>query len=301
MRKARVFISCGQRDEREKSSGKAAYHYFHSRGFEPYFAERMHSPEALTEHIFMFLKNSEYFVFIDFGRDRLRKSKRKRRGSLFVNQEIAIAAFLKIPGLGFLEKNIKREGILDYTIFNAFPFSTVEEIIRRLEEETSKWDPESVNELSLSYDPSFDSKNFVMQNHPSRPLSDWWHIQVENRNKTKHAYSCLGYISRIWNEDTAADINVPSIELLWSGFGVPSLNIWAGHKRDLDAFYVQHGIDEIRFQSRQIHTSNPRYNLPRLSRGTYKIEYTVIASNYEIASREFTLEFHAGRENIGFY
>ena len=95
MRKARVFISCGQSTDREKNIGLAVEAYFkNERRFETYFAERVHSSDALTENIFSFLSQSEYFIFIDFKRDSIGGN--DYRGSLFVNQEIAIATFLKL-------------------------------------------------------------------------------------------------------------------------------------------------------------------------------------------------------------
>jgi hypothetical protein len=53
----------------------------------------------LTENIFRHLKASEYYVFIDFCREVIDNA--SYRGSLFVNQELAIATFLQIPGIGF--------------------------------------------------------------------------------------------------------------------------------------------------------------------------------------------------------
>ena len=66
MRSAQVFISCGQRSEREKQIGLEVQKHFSSRGFDTYFAEKVHSPEALTENIFRSLDRSEYFVSVDF-------------------------------------------------------------------------------------------------------------------------------------------------------------------------------------------------------------------------------------------
>lgn len=68
MRNARVFISCGQKTKTEVNIGRSVEDYFRGREFETYFAERVHSSEALTENIFRFLRQSEYFVFIDFKR-----------------------------------------------------------------------------------------------------------------------------------------------------------------------------------------------------------------------------------------
>lgn len=206
MRKARLFISCGQASDREKNIGLEVERYFQSRGFETYFAEKVHSPEGLTEHIFKFLKESEYFVFIDFKRSKL--SEAEFRGSLFVGQEIGIATFLKIPGLGFLEKGIRREGILNYQIHNAFYFEDGTEIINKLRDETAGWQTESANELLLTYNKVNDSLGVVLNNDQNL-ISDWWHIEVVNRNTHKHALACSGYVTRIKDLESNSSWEIP--------------------------------------------------------------------------------------------
>lgn len=298
MRKARVFISCGQRIERETNIGLKVERYFRKRGFDTYFAEKVHSPEALTEHIFAYLKESEYFVFIDFKRDKI--SDEEYRGSLFVNQEIGISTFLKIPGIGFYEEHVRREGILNFQIYNAIPFRDGEEIIAKLKKETKNWDPESVNELFLSYDKSYDPKNLTINNHPQKPLSDWWHIEVKNRNKSKHAFSCLAYLSQVKNIDTEEIIEIPTIELYWSGLGDYTVNILADGKREFDALYVIQSEKKVRFQGRRLTTTAPRFQLPILENGTYLLEYSVVSSNFETASRRFLLKHPGSHTDIEF-
>lgn len=297
MRKARVFISCGQSTDRERNIGLEVERYFRGRGFETYFAEKVHSPEGLTEHIFKYLKESEYFVFIDFKRCKL--SEGEFRGSLFVGQEIGIATFLKIPGLGFLEKGIRREGILNYQIHNAFYYEDGTEIINKLKEETIEWQTESVNELLLTYNPENDSRGVVLNNDPNL-ISDWWHIEVVNRNLHKHALACSGYVTKI--RDLESDIfwEIPTIELIWSGIGVDTVNILAGSKRELDGFFLIRGTGEVRFNVRTMTTTNLRFNLPVLTPGNYLIEYSVISSNFEIASSEFVLKLPAKSGAIEF-
>jgi hypothetical protein len=136
-------------------------------------------------------------LFIDFRREDI--SKTEVRGSLFVAQEIAIAAFLKIDGLGFYEMGIKREAILNYLIYNALPFSNEEEIFGRLEKKTKEWDKNSVNELRLSDNPNNVSRNYELRNHREKLYTDWRHIEVHNKHKSKHALSCLAYLSNIEN------------------------------------------------------------------------------------------------------
>ncbi|MGB7532961.1 MAG: hypothetical protein WA977_08335 [Halobacteriota archaeon] len=227
----------------------------------------MHSPDALTENIFTFLRQSEYFVFIDFKRENINKN--EFRGSLFVNQELAIATFLRLPGLGFCEKGVKREGILDYHLYNPFTFEEEKEIIEILEKETKKWDINSVNELKIMYDPKATSKNFVLSDSPGQPLSDWYHLEIKNRNKSRDAFSCLGYVTRIKNLNNNEEYEIPPIELIWSGIGQIMVNIMGGTPRELDAFWVIHGEDKIRFHQRPMTTDNPRYVLPDLPKGKY--------------------------------
>ena len=299
MRKARVFISCGQRTEREKNIGIEVDLYFKERGFDTYFAEKVHSPEALTEHIFTYLRDSEYFVFIDFKREKINEN--DYRGSLFVNQEIGISTFLKIPGIGFHEKNVKREGILNFQIYNAFSFEDGTEIIAKLREKTSDWDSNSINELYMSHDSVNNHKDIVLSNHQNKPLTDWWHVEVKNRNKRKHAFSCMAYLSKITNLQSNNIINIPTIELIWSGLGDYSVNIMADGKREFDAIFIIHDDNKIRFQSRELTTTSPRFQLPILDNGEYLLEYTVVSSNFEAARREFILKHLGTYQDIKFF
>lgn len=297
-RKARVFISCGQSNDREKKIGLAVESYFKEKKFETYFAEEVHSPEALTESIFSFLQKSEYFVFIDFKREKMETN--EIRGSLFVNQEIAIATFLKLQGLGFSEKGVKQEGILKYQIFNAFPFEDETEILKKLEEETKDWDNESVNELYLSYDPETTTKDTKLIDAKNQPLSDWYHLVVENRNKNKHAFSCIGYITKIKNLNSGQVIMPPTNEIIWAGIGDISVNIMANGKRELDAFYVRRDDEKIHFHQRPLKTTNQKYWLPDLPKGKYFITYTIISSNFPMVSKDFRIIYENTQSSIYF-
>lgn len=298
MRNARVLISCGQLNDREIKIGKAVEEYFKTRNFETYFAEKVHSSDALTENIFKFLQNSEYFVFIDFKRDKLKEN--LCRGSLFVNQEIGIATFLNLEGIGFVEKGTKREGILDYHIHNAFAFEDGTEIITVLEKETTEWDNNSANEITIEYNPKNVSKNIELTNHPAKVLSNWYHLEVINRNKSKHAFSCLAYITKIIDLSNEKEIEVPSNELIWAGISDISANILGGSRKELDAFYVLQNENKILFHQRPLGTTNPRYRLPDLKFGIYVLEYTIISTNFENVSKRYVLNFEDSIENIKF-
>lgn len=104
--RARIFISCGQMKDTEEE--KIAYQLkdrLYSEEYEPYVAIKEQTTKGLKENIFSMLEKSEYILFIDFKREQLYSSGKKiYRGSLFSNQELAIAAYLEISIIAFQEE-----------------------------------------------------------------------------------------------------------------------------------------------------------------------------------------------------
>ena len=68
--KARVFISCGQRPE-ELDIAEDIATIVSQMNFEPYIARNQQTLKGVVENIFSKLQESEYFLFIDFKRERL--------------------------------------------------------------------------------------------------------------------------------------------------------------------------------------------------------------------------------------
>src|SRR5208283_363343 len=120
--KARVFISCGQSKESEEVLiAQRIEKELIAMGFEPYIAVAEQSLKGVKENIFTKLRSSEYFLFIDFKRERLFKGNDPfvdtgaHRGSLFSHQELAIAAFQDYDVLAFQEASVKKDdGILKF-------------------------------------------------------------------------------------------------------------------------------------------------------------------------------------------
>jgi hypothetical protein len=82
--------------------------------------------------------------------------------------------------------------------------------------------------------------------------------------------------------------------------GVFSVKILAGQNREFDAFYAIHGKDQVHFSTRKITTTNPRYKMPILSKGLYKLKYFVVADNFELAEQTFILDFKDIPQSIKF-
>jgi predicted nucleic-acid-binding Zn-ribbon protein len=286
VRKARVFISCGQKPE-EKPIGLKVAKYLRRKGFDPYFAEEIQTPEALTKEIFDSLRNSEYFVAINFQRKKLKKGD---IGSLFIQQEFAIAAFLRISMIAFHKGNIKPAGVGEHLILKSIAFESYENIIRYLSREVKKWDPNSTHQLKL--ESGNHHSNFVTANAPpGTPLSNWFHIVVQNRSNSIYCKNCYGYIEMISDLKAnkllfgAGDYKT---ELLWAGTNDVTVNIPQGGKRDLDMLTWYQGTNIVTFQQR---TTSTGYKYPDLPFGKYYIVYGVISDNFPTAKIEIEIEF----------
>jgi hypothetical protein len=97
---ARIFISCGQnKDTDEARIASAIKIKAQSLGFDPYVAVDVQTLRGLRESIFAQLENSEYFIFVDFKREKLADNLNEYRGSLFSHQELALASYLDIDVL----------------------------------------------------------------------------------------------------------------------------------------------------------------------------------------------------------
>jgi len=115
MLKPRVFISCGQREgASEREIASRVREIVEQLGFEPYVAFQHQSLEGFKEGVVSKLRRSEYFLFIDFPREKIESG--ECRGSLFSHQELAIAAELELDVAIFQQKGLERNGILNYVM-----------------------------------------------------------------------------------------------------------------------------------------------------------------------------------------
>lgn len=136
-----IFIGCGQRTDEEKELGeKISRLVKEMTDFEPYFAEYQHSLIGLTTNIFNALYESSAFIAVMHRRDLISESDALYRGSVWIEQEIALASFIvqtlgvNLPSKAYLENGIIQEGVRGYIHLNPMPFSSSEEILEELKE-----------------------------------------------------------------------------------------------------------------------------------------------------------------------
>jgi hypothetical protein len=135
-----VFISCGQSSEEERSLGRTIARLVAEKtGFEGYFAQNQQTLQGVTRGVFDALQNAAGFIAIMHRRDQLSEDSAELRGSVWVEQEIAIAAFmvqslgLRLPCRAYVQRGIRREGVRGFILLNSVEFDTPDEILADLE------------------------------------------------------------------------------------------------------------------------------------------------------------------------
>ena len=120
--KSRVFLSCGQRPK-ENDTARKLKALLERRGFDVYVAIDVQTLLEINERIIRELKNSDYYLFVNFQREHLGRSV-KCRGSLFSNQELAIAYSLGFEHILVVNQDgVEPEGVLRYIGINTEKFS----------------------------------------------------------------------------------------------------------------------------------------------------------------------------------
>ena len=133
--KSRVFLSCGQQPKERDVARKLAA-LLRTYGFEVYIAINAQTILEINAGIIGELKNSDCYLFVNFCRDKIAG---KYRGSLFSNQELAIAYAFGFERILIVNQtDILSEGMLQYIGVNTETFedftdccTVVERAIRR--------------------------------------------------------------------------------------------------------------------------------------------------------------------------
>jgi len=122
--KSKVFVSCGQANDAEREVARNIGKMLEGRGFQVYIAVDVQTIHDINGGIIRELKDSDCYLFVNFRRDKInRKSGGQYRGSLFSNQELAIAYALGFKNLLVInERGLLLEGILRYMGINTETF-----------------------------------------------------------------------------------------------------------------------------------------------------------------------------------
>ena len=294
--RAKVFVSCGQRKNTEEAALSIKIkELLEGKGFEPYIAIEQQSLSGLSENIFRELNTSDYYLFVDFKREQL-ANMASCRGSLYTNQELAIAAFLKKPVIAFQETGVEsNDGMLGSLQVNPIPFSDRIILCEMIDKEVEErgWDNRSKNKLEISY-LRFVDTNLIINGQfiPAR----FFHLNVENKNLEKNALDCYAYAIRIFDKRKNQEVPVKAVELKWAGYVFPNATILKKLPRPLDAFFIFKGKpNELRFTS---YSDSTEFMASIVGPGDFEITYEVASANFPEAIASFVIHLDNDIEKI---
>jgi len=302
--RARVFISCGQnKASDEVSIALGIRDRLQELGFDPYIAVQEQSLRGLKENIFEQLRESEYFVFVDFKRERLcgfsadsilawclrslKPGNPVHRGSLFYHQELAIASYLDMPVLAFQELGVKRDdGILGFLQTNAIPFTDRNLLPNVIADEMQRrsWNPHWKNDLVIERNPAQRSDTRLVDIGKE---AGFFHINVRNRHRRKIATNCYVYLEKAISVESGAEIPFKAVEFRWAGYDQPNAHVPPQKARPVDAFFIlRDAPTRLLFNTFSTATDF----VPRIeAAGQYELTYLVASDNFPIARASFTL------------
>jgi hypothetical protein len=236
---ARVFISCGQRPG-EIEIAERVKKMLDGLQFEAYVARTDQRLRSVPENVFERLRNTEYFLFIDFRREKIDN---EYRGSLFSHQELAIAAFLEIDNdvLVFQEKGVmERDGMIGAFQANAIPFPGRSNLVETIEQHVKEnWRNDWRRKLALEQanDPDCEAVQ-----RTSGTVGYFFHIKVRNRHIRATARNCYSYLRSV-RDATGHMTQFEAAELRWAGCYFANAIIPSGNfVRRFDALWFDSGV-----------------------------------------------------------
>lgn len=293
--RAKVFISCGQQKGSERHIADGIKAKLEKLGYEAYVAVQQQTLQGLKENIFRKLETSEYFVFIDFKREELKKPV-KCRGSLFSHQELAIASYLGLEVIALQESGVaKGDGLMKVLQVNSKDFAEsdrehVPRIVAEMVRE-SNWSPHWKNQLEIAAVPCRQVDIDFGASPQTWKRCRFFQISVTNRHRFKPAVSTCVYLERLYDKSRQRVCLLETTEFKWSGFEFPYALIAPGSERYFDGFFVVHeNPTQPLFLT---HTTSGQYRRSIPGQGDYELTYAVVSQSFPPVRATFQL--HVGQ------
>ncbi|MDY6856787.1 MAG: hypothetical protein SWO11_19170 [Thermodesulfobacteriota bacterium] len=218
----KIFISCGQADAEERQIAAEVSTLLVKQGFPPpYVAIQTQTIQDVNFSIISNLRNSDYYIFIDFAREKIGSlggSAPLFRGSVFTNQELAIAYVLEFQEVLYLQQEgVNLEGLGKYLLSNAVKFKNKSEVPQIVEQEVKKknWLPTYSRHLTVGAPTHGQAAQYT--DHTGIYGQYIWLLEVQN---LRHDTAAFNTVVRV-NEITLPGgnrISCPDREFLkWAG------------------------------------------------------------------------------------
>ena len=290
----KVFISCGQDNPQEIQVANQIYKWLLLQGFDPYVAINTQSILELNTGIIAELKRSDFYLFINFRREHfqhrwfLTSRKNFYRGSVFTNQELAIAYALEFDRMIFLnQKGVRRDGLFRYIGSNTPEFSNFDQVLPIVQAAITNagWDN--------SYSRNLDFRNlnwsepFQYTDQVGTRNVKALHIDIFNNRPDKGASNCVARLNKITQNGITTDSPDKS-HIKHRGFQGYSNVIWPCNHASFDLL----SIDMMNQSNIFLHSAadiRPRQSVIAAI-GQYLLHYQVFAEDFPLI--EFNVELN---------
>jgi len=290
----KVFISCGQANASERQVAVQLSAWFVSQGFQPYVAIQTQSILEVNAGIIGELKNSDFYLFINFRREKIRhrllfpSSRDFYRGSVFTNQELAIAYAMRFDSMIFVNhRGVRRDGLFSYIGSNTPEFETYDEVLPIVQTaiRTANW--QASYSRNLIYRNLRWSTPILYKDHTRTSGVKVLHIDIANGRPDQGASNSILRLKSI-THNGVTNISPDTSHLKCSGFPGYSNIIWPNDHVAFDLL----SIDIDRQSEIYLHSAldvTPRDPIVTAI-GDYDLAYQSFAENYP--SIEFKILLH---------
>lgn len=193
---ARIFISCGQFTDPEKSLGRTIAETVRKlTSFEPFFAEEVQDLNGLDANILNALRDCVGLIVVLHPRGDIKRPDGSGhiRASVWIEQEIAIAAYIQrvekrpLPIIAFIHESVGREGLRDLLHLNPTKFKNESEVIAAIPKLLEPWRTLRVAAIELT---AISEPNGFQDGHVIRKL-----VVVLNNDTSKRITE---YDGKVW-------------------------------------------------------------------------------------------------------
>lgn len=278
----KVFISCGQATQLERKVASSIRNWLKNRGFDPYVAIEAQSIQDVNSGIIGNLTLADYYIFVDFPREKLSDSPEEYRGSLFTHQELAIAYIQGFDEALFIQHSrVRLEGVGKYILGNARKFDDIDEVPVIIRQEVKKrgWKAEYSRHLIPTI--HMPSSAIRYTDHTGRYNQYVYHVEVENRRRDFGALSTIASLEAI-NLPSKQTLSPDSSYLKWAGQVGYERTILPNTSARFDAFAIedQHGHNCVYLHSAtDVH---PRQPIIQGQLGQSILNYQVFAQGFPV-------------------
>lgn len=291
---SKVFISCGQSKQEERAVAKEISEWFSSQGYVPYVAVETQNILDVNSGIINELERSDYYVFIDLMREELDNN--FCRGSLFTNQELAIACFLRFEKTLFLKHNkIKLEGITQYMTSNAVTFEHYNEILPKIKclveknEWTNTYSRHLILEsLNLSEKCTYEDEVYKEEGKILSAI-------IKNKRIDIASFNTIARLEKYEYDGILKD-SLDKKLLKVSGQSGYDQIIWPQSKGQFDLLLITDESPSVIYLNS---LSDERPRKPLLTESNiYKLDYSVISENFPRLDFSISISFDNNIENF---